>query len=417
GTDVLSPRLRPEKGDRAAHPVRVPQRAGGTHPRAGLRGPLRRGRGCGDRAAGRGVRLLLRRGPGRGLRVRNAHPLPRPARVPAGGDHPQPPHQPAPHRDGDRLPAARPGRRVRLRRRHAGRRGDPSRIRRHHRRFPAAAGGGVRAGGHHLRQRAERVEARGAVRPRRLHLADPRQVPPRGDPRHRQPGPEARGRALRGGVRHGRGAPGDGLRGARPRRPVARGVPGALPQEGVGGVRSGSAPGPHRRGQPDHHALRRLAGHRRRGGALHGAPLRERQAGGPLPLLRHHLLRHAGAAGRGGQAGGGAPGPARRDAGGGRLQLVQHQPPGGPLRPPHRDVPHRGRGLHRPRAGHHPLQARRHPAGRPRSRGGGLAPRRSPDGGAHGRRLHPQQQDRRGRRAPPPHPRRRDPRRRARRGL
>ena len=56
----------------------------------------------------------------------------------------------------------------------------------------APARHGLRAGRHHLRQRAERLEERPQVRARRLHRGHPRQALPRGDEGHRLPGADPR---------------------------------------------------------------------------------------------------------------------------------------------------------------------------------------------------------------------------------
>ena len=72
----------------------------------------------------------------------------------------------------------------------------------------------------------------------------------------------------------------------------------------------------------------------------HGAPLRLRRRR-PLPLLRHHLLRHPGATGRGGGPAGGA---ARRNGGRGRIQQQQHLSPSRAGAFARRTrLPHRGR--------------------------------------------------------------------------
>ncbi len=76
--------------------------------------------------------------------------------------------------------------------------------------------------------------------------------------------------------------------------------------------------------QPDHDALRRVAGHRRGVPPQHGAPLRARRRARALPLVRHDLLRHPGAAGRGAWP----CSTSRSTHGRGRrLQLEQHLPP------------------------------------------------------------------------------------------
>ena len=64
----------------------------------------------------------------------------------------------------------------------------------------------LRAGGHHLRLGAQRLEAGRELRPRRLHRDHPRQALPRGDQGDREPGDEVPGRPLPRRARHGRGA-------------------------------------------------------------------------------------------------------------------------------------------------------------------------------------------------------------------
>ena len=87
----------------------------------------------------------------------------------------------------------------------AGGRGDPSGVRRDDPGLPDAARAGLRGGGHDLRLGAERVEARRGLRAGRLHLADPRQVLPRGDARDGVAGGEVPGRPVPHRARHGRG--------------------------------------------------------------------------------------------------------------------------------------------------------------------------------------------------------------------
>jgi (E)-4-hydroxy-3-methyl-but-2-enyl pyrophosphate reductase len=121
----------------------------------------------------------------------------------------------------------------------------------------------------------------------------------------------------------------------------------------------------------------------------HGPPLRRCGGAGSLPVVRYDLLRHPGAAGRRPGTAGGA---ARRDGGGGRLQLQQHLPSGGAgALPRHPGVPHRGCGRHRPRGGGDPPSADRHEAG---GAGGRVAGRRAPHR-HHGRRVDAEQQGRR----------------------
>ena len=97
-------------------------------------------------------------------------------------------------------------------------------------------------------------------------------------------------------------------------------------QGGLARVRLRPRPGAGGPRQPDDDAVRRVA--RDRGGVPpeRGAALRRRGDRRALPLVRHHLLGDAGAAGRGARAGRGA---ARRDARHRRLQLQQHLPPRG----------------------------------------------------------------------------------------
>ena len=115
--------------------------------------------------------------------------------------------------------------------------------------------------------------------------------------------------------------------------------------------------------EPDHHARRRVAGHRR-GDPAAASPRRYGDDGGvrPLPLVRHDLLGDPGAAGRGAGAAGGS---ARRDGGRRRLQLEQHLPPRGAGAVERRAVlPRRGRGRRGPRGRHHPPSADRRQAAR-----------------------------------------------------
>ena len=115
--------------------------------------------------------------------------------------------------------------------------------------------------------------------------------------------------------------------------------------------------------------------------------------GGSLPLVRHDLLRHPGAAGRGARA---APGAARRHGRGGRLQLEQHLPPRGAGAVAGRaHLPHRGRRRGGPRLGRHPPPADRHQA---RGHDGRLARRRA--GSSASRPAPPRRTTRSARRSP-----------------
>ena len=76
----------------------------------------------------------------------------------------------------------------------------------------------LRAGRHHLRLGAERLEAGGELRPGRLYRDHPRQALPRGDQGHRQPGDPVSRRPIPGGAQHGGGPPGLRLHRGR-RRP------------------------------------------------------------------------------------------------------------------------------------------------------------------------------------------------------
>ena len=132
-----------------------------------------------------------------------------------------------------------------------------------------------------------------------VHGGDPRQALPRGDQGHGKPGHEVSRRPLPRGLQHGGGAARLRLHRAGRRRgghlAPLRGAPLARVR-----LHPGPRAGGHR--EPDHDAVGRVA--RDRGGvpAQHGATLWCGSPGRPLPHLRHHLLRHAGAAGRGGDA-------------------------------------------------------------------------------------------------------------------
>ena len=291
--------------------------------------------------AGPRVRLLLRRGPGGGLRLRDPAQVPRPAAVSGGRDHPQPARQ-----------------------REAARHGGPSSS-------PAATDGssispaiaaedvvimpafGVTIGDF------ERLRAIGCVLvdttcgsvlnvwkrvesyARDGYTAhDPRQALSRGDQGHREPGHEVSGRPLPRGAQHGRGA--DRLRLHRARRRRRRRWPSASRKAVSPGFDfdARSDAGGHR--EPDDDALGRVAGDRGGGPAQHGAALRRRGAwritSGSFDTICSAtqerqdavLSTH--------------PGAARRDGRGGRLQLQQHLPPRGAGAVEGRaHLPHRGR--------------------------------------------------------------------------
>ena len=176
------------------------------------------------------VRLLLRRGSRRRLRVSGAREISGPPHFSLRRDHPQPGRERAPSADGDLHPAGLGGASrplcgcERRRRRH------PSSVRRHVRGDGAPAREGVRARRHDVRQRAQRLEDGPPLRARWLHRRHSRQALPRGDARHGIAGAHARRRSVsvrpqrrrsadrlcvRQGSDHG-GAP------ARPLRPCGR---------------------------------------------------------------------------------------------------------------------------------------------------------------------------------------------------
>ena len=131
------------------------------------------------------VRLLLRRRSRGGLRLPDAQALSRSPRVSHRRDHPQPARQRPAARAGHPLPERR-----RRARHDAGTRrcGDSPRVWRHHRAAAVVRACGVHARGHDLWLRAQRLEERHALCARRLHVHHPRQVPARGNTRHRLAG-------------------------------------------------------------------------------------------------------------------------------------------------------------------------------------------------------------------------------------
>ena len=202
----------------------------------------------------------------------------------------------------------------------------------------------LRPGRYHVRLRAQRVEAGRDVRPRRIHRHRPRQVHARGVARHRVAGHHARRGQVPDRPQHGGGGGGVRLHRAPSRQSFGPGVQGALPGEGHARFRPGHGSAQGRGGEPDHHAGERVPRDRRPDPRGDGGGTRRGVRRGALPLLRHDLLGDPEEAGRGG--GDDGPAPGRHDRGG-RLQLVQHQPPGRHVPRVHPDLPHRGRGVHR----------------------------------------------------------------------
>ena len=168
------------------------------HAGAGL--PTHRGRP--DRAARAGVRLLLRRRAGRRVRVSGTDQVSRPADLPGRGDHSQSARERQARHDGDSVPPSGADWIRFLARRAAGRR-DRAGVRRDDRRLSDAAREGRRGRRHDLRLGAQRVEARRQLRARRVHVAHPRQVLPRGDARDRVAGLQVSGQQLSRRSRHG----------------------------------------------------------------------------------------------------------------------------------------------------------------------------------------------------------------------
>ena len=180
-THLLSEGLRPQ----GRGPGRARGRLRRRHRRLPARARLHARRGRRHHPARAGVRILLRRRAGGGVRLPDAPEVSRPAHLPRRRDHPQPARERAScARWAIEILAA--GRRtaVRLRRASApedvvilpafGVTIDD---------FEALRADRLRAGRHDVRLGAQRVEARRELRARRLHGADPRQVLPRGDAR------------------------------------------------------------------------------------------------------------------------------------------------------------------------------------------------------------------------------------------
>ena len=349
GRTLLPARAGSEEGDPAGDRFRVRERD--RLPHQGAR--LRASGGADPPAPREEFRLLLRRGPCGGLCVRVAPQVPGSADPARGRDHPQPAREPPAPGDGDRVPLSFRRRGVRLQRRHRrrrrhhpGLRGDAARLRR-------VAGPRLHSRRHHLRLGAQRMEAGGGLRPRWFHLDHPRQALARGDAGDKLAGSETRRREVPHRPRHGAGPARLLLyprrRGAGFLHAVVRGI-------GVRRVRSRPPPGEDRRRQPDDDAGFRVAGHRRATRRGDRGSLGLRGDAGPVSQLRHDLLGHAEAAGRREGHDGESAGPHGRDR---RLQFLEHEPARVPLRTVHDDVSHRGRRLHRYRAGAHHAQAAR----------------------------------------------------------
>ena len=130
------------------------------------------------------------------------------------------------------------------------------------------------------------------------------------------------GRPLPRRAQHGRGADRLRLHRARRRRGGARrrGSPGRSRRASISSATCSGWASPTRRRCSRASRWRSREEVRRSMERRYGAEAVARA----LPDVRHDLLRHAGAAGRGAGA---ARGAARRDGGGGRLQLEQHLPP------------------------------------------------------------------------------------------
>ena len=246
--------------------------------------------------SGARIRLLLRsRSRGR-VRVRDPDQVPGPAALPGGGDHPQPPREPETARYGDHPPGPRPGRRVRL----LGRDADDVVI------MPAF---GVTIGDFE-RLRAigcvlvdttcgsvlnvwKRVESyardgfTAIIHGKHYHeetKATASQVMKYPDGRYLVVFDMAEARMICDFIE---GEAAVQLLEARFRQAVSPGFDFERDLLRVG------------LGQSDHHAVGRVARHCRRSAPEHHPPLRGGECRRAFPVVRHHLLRHPGAPGRG----------------------------------------------------------------------------------------------------------------------
>ena len=191
--DVLPEGLQPQEGGGAGARPELPLARRGPAEGAGLRGP--RGRGAGE--ARPRVRLLLRRRPRGRVRLRGAGEASRTGGSSSPARSSTTPRSTAGSRRSGSASSPTTG---------APRSATPGSRRAdvvilpafgvHGGGAAAPADEGLRPRGHDLRQRAERLEERPPLRPRRLHLGHPRQALPRGDEGHRLAGPDPPGRAL-----------------------------------------------------------------------------------------------------------------------------------------------------------------------------------------------------------------------------
>ena len=116
---------------------------------------------------------------------------------------------------------------------------------------------GLRAGGHHLRRRDERLETRPAIFQGKRHQHHSRQGVARGNQGHQFAGARLRQRTLSRRLQ----PRGDGLRLPLHRaRRRQTGISGKVQGRVFAGVRSGTAFAGRRRGEPDHHVARRNRG-------------------------------------------------------------------------------------------------------------------------------------------------------------